>query len=295
MSSDSLGLIVVVKNHDRVGVDMHRPSPFKGRKTRKWRVLQLALKSFGREVATHGPWLEHLRQSVAHDEYNAAAVIPLMPVYLLSGGDRFVYVTAVAALYLTPAALIAAAIAGRSAAPGRWTRALVLIAALFFPPFWNPTIRGYVDTVGLIPSVGGTFTVLRSRFLTRASVYEACGVRPRDLAGLPVSPMVHFSLIAVIAGSLLVAAALLSTIRPFSFAASRAHGPADVFAGVACLIPAYFLALAAASSRIVLMSRPLIRGLIALNFLTVYLKEWPGAASALRSPFPEVRFLPMRI
>ncbi|MCW2274523.1 hypothetical protein GJ654_15040 [Rhodoblastus acidophilus] len=350
-----------------------------------------AFKVYGREAAAHGPWLKALRQSVAHDEYNAAAVVPLIPVYRLFGGDRLVYVTAVAALYLTPAAMIAAHIARRSSAPGWWTAALALFAALFSPLFWNPTIRGYLDMIGLIPFGAATWIVLRSRFLTRASVYEALGFGLAIWLTFVFRRWYAFSLIALIAASLAVAVALLAANRPFSLAAARRTALIYVLAGVACLspalafqaplllqildtnyalafsayqasaadqlrsyyanfgafmlafaavglgydlwrrrfeslfcaavavltgvlfarvqapspqhflpvafllFPAYFSGLSLASSRLVLISRPLICGLIALNFLTVYLKEWPAPANFLRAPFPEARFLPLRI
>lgn len=48
--------------------------------------------------------------------------------------------------------------------------------ALFFTPFWAPTLRGYISIGGLIPIGLATIIILQTRFLTKATLAQSIGV-----------------------------------------------------------------------------------------------------------------------
>ena len=116
-------------------------------------------------------WLQgliKLRWSIAADDYNHAAVALLMPVHWLWGGERAPFLTAVAVVFLTPAAIIAARLAQDEPTRKRPPDALALFAALSFTPFWAPTLRGYVDIASLIPLGLAALLLRKTEWLTQA-------------------------------------------------------------------------------------------------------------------------------
>ncbi len=118
-------------------------------------------------------WLSRVVQSVRGDDYNPSGVVPLTPVYWIFGGGREFYVAAIIAVYLVPAALIAARLAQTSLGDLSPLRPLAVFAALAFPVFWNAALRGMIDVAGLIPLGLATLLVLRTSFLSRATLKEA--------------------------------------------------------------------------------------------------------------------------
>jgi hypothetical protein len=128
-----------------------------------WRQFR----SFGSMISSGAPWLEEARISMRKDDYNPLAAIVLYPAYAIWGGDRSVYVQAIAVAYLVPAALLATALAVRVVGlETRAARITVFIAALFYVPFWTPTLRGMVDVVGLVPLGLATILIMRPEALT---------------------------------------------------------------------------------------------------------------------------------
>lgn len=80
------------------------------------------------------------------DAYSSLFTVPLVPILLLFGESRLVYVAGLAATYLVPFALALGALAERLI-PGRprrvfWATAAV---ALLTPMTWVPTLRGFPD------------------------------------------------------------------------------------------------------------------------------------------------------
>lgn len=109
-----------------------------------------------------------LRSEIQSADYNSSAQIPLLPFYWALGGERVVYISAVVAIYLFPAAYIATQIAREGRTLAGPPAALTLFAALSFTPFWAPTLRGYVDIAGLVPLGLAALLLLKTDFLTRA-------------------------------------------------------------------------------------------------------------------------------
>ena len=116
-------------------------------------------------------WAHFVLATAQAADYNATPVVPLLPVYYLFGGSRSAYVSGVAVLYLLPTVAIVACVArmalGERGALPFWA---VFLLALFFIPFWYPTLRGYLDIIGLICLAGATWLLFRSNFLRRQTV-----------------------------------------------------------------------------------------------------------------------------
>ena len=116
-------------------------------------------------------WLQgliKLRWSIATADYNQSTVALLMPVHWLWGGARAPFITAVALIFLTPAAIIAARLAQDETTGNRPPGALALFAALSFTPLWAPTLRGFVDVASLIPLGLAALLLRRTAWLTQA-------------------------------------------------------------------------------------------------------------------------------
>ncbi len=133
-----------------------------------WHVFQ----AYG-EQAANGDWSwpRRVLETAREKDYNATPVVPLLPIYLIFGGSRTAYISGVAVLYLLPTVAILAlvtrrAIADRQALPF-WA---IFLIALTFIPLWRPTMRGYLDIVGLIGLTGATWLLFRSRFLQQAPI-----------------------------------------------------------------------------------------------------------------------------
>ena len=109
--------------------------------------------------------------SIAGRDYNAASIVPLLPIYGIWGDSRSAYVAAILALYTVPACFLAAQLAkGRGGDPVDRPKALaVTLAALLFWPLWASALRGMPDVAGLIPLGIATMLLLRTGFMTRAT------------------------------------------------------------------------------------------------------------------------------
>ena len=71
------------------------------------------------------PWKagREVFETIQGSDYNALGLVPLVPVYLAFGGERLPYIAALCALYVVPAAMMAARLAqiGRpGTSPGRY-------------------------------------------------------------------------------------------------------------------------------------------------------------------------------
>ncbi|QIB32704.1 hypothetical protein [Ancylobacter pratisalsi] len=131
-----------------------------------------AFRAYGRMIDTGMPgWPAQLAADVAARDYNPLPAALLYPVYFLFGGGRVAFIAGIAVVYLLPATLVATAIA-RRVVPGLPALAVYALA-LAYVPFWNPTLRGLVDVIGLIPLGLATLLVLRSDFLMRRPVQAA--------------------------------------------------------------------------------------------------------------------------
>lgn len=143
-------------------------------------------------------------QSISESDYNPSGLLPLLPVYWLFGSDRVTYVSAICALYVVPAALVAAylAVKGRPASGPTW---LAVISALLVPVLWNAALRGMIDVIGLIPLGLAASLLWNTRFLTRATRMDA--LRLGLLLWLPflLRRWYAFSLVALIAVSVVAA------------------------------------------------------------------------------------------
>lgn len=80
------------------------------------------------------------------DAYSSLFSVPLVPILLLFGESRLVYVAGLAATYLVPFALALGAVAERLI-PGRprWVFWATAAVALLTPMTWVPTLRGFPD------------------------------------------------------------------------------------------------------------------------------------------------------
>ncbi|EJL58070.1 hypothetical protein PMI09_00563 [Rhizobium sp. CF122] len=126
-------------------------------------------KSYGWEltqspIAVAKDWMA----SIQSDDYNPSAVLPLLPFYLLFGGNRTSYITAIVLVYLIPTALTATAV---SAAVARASMTIaIFVVCLTFPQFWQAALRGEPDIVGTFFLGSATLLLITSDFLSRSPV-----------------------------------------------------------------------------------------------------------------------------
>lgn len=126
-----------------------------------------------KNIFAKGGVLRNIWQSIRTEDYNASSIAPLLPLYILFGLSRAVYVMGIVALYFIPACLVMAkitesAIGDRpqsSAGLGIFT----VFAAFLSWPLWIAALRGMPDVVGLIPLGVATLIVLRTNFLSEAT------------------------------------------------------------------------------------------------------------------------------
>ena len=124
-------------------------------------------KGIGQEIKNNFLSLPRIfLQSVRSDDYNVSSIIPLFPFYWIFGGGRSVYLISIAVLYLIPAAAVATKIACKSIGKDNpATLVPIYLIAVSYTPFWAPTLRGYVDIVGLFFLGLATLVLFRSDFL----------------------------------------------------------------------------------------------------------------------------------
>jgi hypothetical protein len=96
-------------------------------------------------------------------------VLLLLPFEFVFGHAREGYISAVAVLYVVPAAFAAAQLAflatqgnGSGRENNYYQLTLFRVLAILFPPFWTPTLRGYPDIVGILLLAIAGYVVLRS-------------------------------------------------------------------------------------------------------------------------------------
>ena len=158
-------------------------------------------------------WLSRVFESVRGDDYNPSGVVPLTPVYWIFGGGRAFYVAAIIAVYLVPAALIAARLAQTSLGDLAPLRPLAMFAALVFPVFWNAALRGMIDVAGLIPLGLATLLALRTSFLSRATLKEAIWFGLLLWATFLLRRWYAFAIVALILSSSAAAVLVILTNR----------------------------------------------------------------------------------
>jgi hypothetical protein len=115
---------------------------------------------YGELIATGSPWIEQAFTSIRNDDYNPIAAILMSPVYAVAGGSREAFVSAIAALYLVPAALVVSVLSTKAGHGGRNAFLLIVLLAVLFVPFWRPTLRGMIDVVALVPLGCAAFVIL---------------------------------------------------------------------------------------------------------------------------------------
>ena len=91
--------------------------------------------------------------SVNRDEYNDLSIAPLMPFYLLFGGSRLSFISALVNTYLIPSfvllILLSRRIAPATSQDRPWLEVFLLAITLTSLTLWAPTLRGYVAAGGL--------------------------------------------------------------------------------------------------------------------------------------------------
>jgi hypothetical protein len=116
--------------------------------------------------------LKQLRWQTRDSEYNDLFVLPLAPFEWIFGDSRATYVVAIALIFLVPAAFVSAAVGVRVTASSpagseRLRFTAFVAAAILFPPFWAPALRGFPDVVGLVPLGLATLLVLNTDWVTK--------------------------------------------------------------------------------------------------------------------------------
>ena len=155
--------------------------------------------------------LVQLRLSVAVEDYNPSTMVPLLPVYWLLGDERPVFIASVALVYLLPAAFIASLLAQADSNAAPKASRLALFAALFFTPFWAPTLRGYVDIAGLVPLGLAALLLRKTDYLTRAQTHTAIGFGLLLWCAFLFRRWYAFALVALVLNALFLV--LMQTLR----------------------------------------------------------------------------------
>ena len=106
-------------------------------------------------------------QAVWVEEYNPTPITPLLPLEILLGATRAIYITCLVVGYLIPCAAAAAWLAKRirfdTSDPGGYGQTLIFFAlACVYPPFWSPTLRGFPDIIGLLPLTLASIVVIEA-------------------------------------------------------------------------------------------------------------------------------------
>ncbi|MFL9666869.1 hypothetical protein WIX39_007975 [Variovorax sp. AB1(2024)] len=99
-------------------------------------------------------WARALREGIWASDYNSLPAALLLPFSLAMGYERYGYILGAALTYLIPVVVLsgkAASLVVRDSVSDTRPFYIFAIAAACFVPFWVPTLRGYVDIVGLIP------------------------------------------------------------------------------------------------------------------------------------------------
>ncbi|MFD1199588.1 hypothetical protein ACFQ3K_14880 [Brucella gallinifaecis] len=120
-------------------------------------------------------WAKKLIKSINEDDYNASSVAILTPVYLLAGENRIAYITGIYWFFIIPAALMSTALSVKASAssPSKFTKTIVFLLCLLTPPFWQSSLRGMTDIIGLIPLGGAAIIILKSNFFDSNKIRSA--------------------------------------------------------------------------------------------------------------------------
>lgn len=124
------------------------------------------------------PFLGFLIDNVRHSQHNITPITPLLPARILFGSGRVAYEAALFLCYLVPAALISTALA-RKAWQSGWGKTpplAIALYALFYIPYWAPTLRGHPDIVCVIPLGIATWLILDTHYLLKSSLRQAIGI-----------------------------------------------------------------------------------------------------------------------
>ena len=126
-------------------------------------------------------WLKFfstVTSSLRTSDYNVSPVLPLLPVSLLLGDSRLIYILSLVLFYLIPASIILVLLIQECwKENGRvisfW---LCLGCILLYPMFWAPTLRGYPDIAALIPMGLAGLLILRTNWMLLASARQSLSI-----------------------------------------------------------------------------------------------------------------------
>lgn len=98
------------------------------------------------------PALRNVLGSVRYEDYNLFPLVTLLPAGLSFGTGRVVYVAAITAFSLVPAAVLLSAVVWRiSARPFSWAGLLLCtVGVVALHPLWAPVLRGMPDVAGMV-------------------------------------------------------------------------------------------------------------------------------------------------
>ena len=120
-------------------------------------------------------WFWEVVKSIRADDYNVSSVALLFPIHNIFGPGREGYIFSIVFIYLVPAALMSASLSSLAAKQSgiEDSRLLVGVLSVLFPAFWQSTIRGLPDIIGLIPLGAATLFIINSKFLTQKGIVTA--------------------------------------------------------------------------------------------------------------------------
>ena len=153
------------------------------------------------------------------DNYNEFFTLPLVPLLLLAGDRRAMYIVGTTAFYLVPFVLAASVVATRLMPSRRGAPYVTLVVALLTPMVWVATLRGYPDMGAAAIMALAVWVYLGDPRLTRARQSVVIGVL---LAGAMLFRR-HFAYNAV---ALVLSVALQSASQ--AVASREGRGPRPV-------------------------------------------------------------------
>lgn len=205
--------------------------------------------------ADPGGTLAKVIRTVREDDYNLAAVAPLLPAADIAGATRVTYVTALAILYLLPAAYLATRLARRT---GEAFAPVTLFAgALLYWPIWMATLRGMPDVAGLLPLGAATLLALQTRFLTEARLRSAVGFGFLVWSAFLIRRWYAYSCLSLEA-------------LTFAFAVARLYRETDQAAAARRFAERYLVNILALLAALAVLQGPLARRIVETNYADVY-------------------------
>lgn len=116
--------------------------------------------------------------SIKSDYYNPSSIIPLLPLHILFGGERIIYIAGLVFLYLLPASLIIYCLILRTLFNSicYQTKTLILLFIVLFPPLWQVSLRGFPDLIGVIPLGIAAILIIDSNYLSKKPLRNAVAI-----------------------------------------------------------------------------------------------------------------------